>query len=127
MSPEQANPYRGFGKHGLQVWRDAKGRALIEVHSIAGMGHGTPIDARAVEGGSTAAPFMLDVGISSTLEIARSWGLAPVADVGAMKTRPASRSETLVNGTPTPKPANPSSKGIGKVIEDALRAAGLMK
>jgi poly(3-hydroxybutyrate) depolymerase len=131
--PEKPTHTGGSSKHGQQVWRDAKGRALIEVHSIAGMGHGTPIDARAVEGGSTATPFMLDVGISSTLEIARSWGLAPVADAAA-NARPASRSETRFNGTPdaaAPKlaspQATPGTKGIGKVIEDALRAAGLMK
>ena len=132
--PERPTDTGGSSKHGLQVWRDTTGRALIEVHSIHGMGHGTPIDASAVEGGSTAAPFMLDVGISSTLEIARSWGLAPVADVAALKPQPASRVETLANGTAgaaAPKPpagrTGPGTKGIGKVIEDALRAAGLMK
>jgi poly(3-hydroxybutyrate) depolymerase len=129
--PAQPTHTEASGKHGLQIWRDTKGRALIEVHSIAGMGHGTPIDARLVEGGSTIAPFMLDVGISSTLEIARFWGLAPVADAAGLKARPASRSETLFNAAttpkPTPQPVNPRSTGIGKVIEDALRAAGLMK
>jgi poly(3-hydroxybutyrate) depolymerase len=44
------------------------------------MGHGVPVhpggggDAEAR--GGTAAPFMLDVGISSTWHIARFWGLA---------------------------------------------------
>jgi poly(hydroxyalkanoate) depolymerase family esterase len=127
---EEPTHTEASNKHGVNVWRDAKGRALIEVHSIAGMGHGTPIDADAAEGGSMAAPFMLDVGISSTLEIARFWGLVPRADAAA-KARPTSRSETRVNGAPTPKPAankaDPGAKGIGKVIEDALRAAGLMK
>ena len=120
------------GKHTVQVWRDAKGRALIEAHSIAGMGHGTPIDARAVEGGSSAAPFMLDVGISSTLEIARFWGLAPTADAGETKARPATRTRMHApanRAAAAPKPATQRTNvtGIGKVIEDALRAAGLMK
>ena len=75
----EAIPYRGFEHAWPSGWRDTKGRALIEVHSIAGMGHGTPIDANAAEGGSAAGPFMLDVGISSTLEIARCWGIAPIA------------------------------------------------
>lgn len=35
------------------------------------MGHGTPIG----NGIGTAGPYMLDVGISSTREIARFWGL----------------------------------------------------
>jgi poly(3-hydroxybutyrate) depolymerase len=122
------------GKHTIRVWRDAKGRALIEAHSIAGMGHGTPIDARPVEGGSSAAPFMLDVGISSTLEIARFWGLAPLADAGEPKVRPANRTRIHApanRAAAAPKPASQrpetNAKGIGKVIEDALRAAGLMK
>ena len=94
------------------------------------MGHGTPIDASAAEGGSTAGPFMLDVGISSTLEIARSWGLARAQ---ASKARPAARIELPDDGFRSPQcrgpPSRPyaSAKGVGKVIEDALRAAGLMK
>ena len=120
------------GKHTVQVWRDAKGRALIEAHSIAGMGHGTPIDAHAVEGGSSAAPFMLDVGISSTLEIARFWGLAPLPMPVSTKTRPATRTRIHApanRAAAAPKPAAQPTNvtGIGKVIEDALRAAGLMK
>ena len=97
------------------------------------MGHGTPIDAHAVEGGSSAAPFMLDVGISSTLEIARFWGLAPAADAGETKTRPATRTRIYApanRAEAAPKPAandRHNVTGIGKVIEDALRAAGLMK
>ena len=133
--PEKPTHAEASSKHRAQVWRDAKGRALIEVHTIAGMGHGTPIDTRSVEGGSTAAPFMLDVGISSTLEIARFWGLATVANAGETRARPAARIEIPVHEDnaaaaapkPAPPPANPNPKGIGKVIEDALRAAGLMK
>ena len=71
--------------------KSGSGRALIDIHTIAGMGHGTPIDASAAEGGSTAGPFMLDVGISSTLELARSWGIAPIAQ--AAVSRPAARIE----------------------------------
>jgi hypothetical protein len=39
------------------------------------MGHGTPLDVQTGYGASGS--FMLDVGISSTVEIARSWGLVP--------------------------------------------------
>jgi poly(3-hydroxybutyrate) depolymerase len=64
--------------HERRSWRDLNGKTLIETHVISGMGHGTPIDTRAVEGRGIAGPFMLDVGISSTLQIANSWGLVPV-------------------------------------------------
>ena len=120
------------GKHGIQVWRDAKGCALIETHSIAGMGHGAPVDARSIEGGSIAAPFMLDVGISSTLEISRFWGLTPVADADENKAGPdaLTREPVAAHGAAVLRPAtqrtDASTKGITKVIQDALRAAGLM-
>ncbi|MDX3927376.1 MAG: PHB depolymerase family esterase [Shinella sp.] len=57
-------------------WRDADGRVLMEYHEIAGLGHGTPVERG--EGGGYALrkePFMLEAGFSSTLEIARGWGL----------------------------------------------------
>jgi hypothetical protein len=79
------------------------------------MGHGVP---REVEGecgcGETGA-FMLDAGISSTFHSARTWGLL---DPAVRKSRPADRS---VRSTP------PTHGRIGQVIDDALRAAGLMR
>ena len=58
-----------------RVWCDVNGRILIEEYSVAGMGHGTPIATKPPNNYGAAAPFMLDVGISSTFHIARSWGL----------------------------------------------------
>ena len=109
---------------------------------IAGMGHGTPLG----DGLGTPGPFMLDVGISSTLEIARFWGIAeenagtaramqPVPTANAAMPRAAPLPDTSP-GTPPPRPAaEPASSdepaphpgGVKKIIEDALRAAGLMR
>jgi feruloyl esterase len=53
-----------------------KGDVVVELYLIDGMGHGTPVrrtKAQASAGG--AGPFMLDVGISSSLHLAQSWGL----------------------------------------------------
>lgn len=44
----------------------------LELVTIAGLPHGTPIDSRDV---GQAAPFILDVGISSSRDIAQFWGL----------------------------------------------------
>ena len=44
----------------------------LELVTIAGLPHGTPIDSRDA---GQAAPFILDVGISSSRDIARFWGL----------------------------------------------------
>ncbi len=60
-----------------RVWRGSDGTPEIETWTIAGMGHGTPIDTR-LPGGGVAGPFMLDVGISSTAHIAAFFGLTGV-------------------------------------------------
>ena len=57
------------------VWRDDRGRPVIEQMLIPQLGHGTPIGAR--ESGALPSRYMLDVGLDSTLLISRGWGLAP--------------------------------------------------
>jgi feruloyl esterase len=56
-------------------WRDAAGAVVVEHYVIDGMAHGVPINARVDGLIGGPAPFMLDVGISSTFHIAKSWGL----------------------------------------------------
>jgi poly(hydroxyalkanoate) depolymerase family esterase len=111
-----------FGPHSRVVWRDAHGTDVIALHRISGMAHGTPVDASS--GYGSAAPFMLDVGVSSTVEIARSWGLAASFE----------RRERQHPMEPDEKPAahrdppdSESGNSIHSVIESALRSAGLMK
>ena len=55
-----------------RVWRDAKGREVVEAHLVPGIRHGAPVDPGQ---GGAAGPFMLDAGISSTRHIAAFWGL----------------------------------------------------
>ena len=125
-----------------QVWHDTDGRPAVEVHLIAGMGHGTPLD-----GGDLGrpAPFMLDVGVSSTREIAQFFGLAEGRAVAARDATPAVAGSTaprvlpapgpVVAPPPPPRPDSgaPSGEhgrqptGVRKIIEDALRTAGLMR
>ena len=104
--------------HPHRVWRGRDGRVAVESHVIAGMGHGTPLDT--AECGAAGA-FMLDVGTSSTLRIAESWGLV-LARENRVR-RPAPQATVL---HPIPQPAA-ASAGVGRVIEDALRSAGLMR
>ena len=76
-----------------RIWPDGDGRALVAFHEIHGMGHGTPV--MAGEGGGYAAsaePFMLEAGFSSTLEIAKEWGLT--------------RKWKRPDAAPTPNPAH---------------------
>lgn len=70
------------------VWRNAAGEAMIEQVTVVGMGHGTPV-APGREGGGTAGPFLLDVGIASTRHIAAFWGLIEAQDSAAdVRTQP---------------------------------------
>ncbi|MEP9388998.1 PHB depolymerase family esterase [Mesorhizobium sp. KR9-304] len=126
------------GRISRRVWNDAGGEALLELNMIAGMGHGTPLG----DGIGQAGPYMLDVGISSTLEIARFWGIANdrgTARAGAAETsRKGMSSQSTGPGAEEAagkilrQPAAPQAPsrdphGVRKIIEDALRAAGLMR
>lgn len=98
------------------VWRNAASVPVVELVTVSGMGHGTPIDG---EDGSTAAPFMLDVGIGSSARIAEFWGIADAATARATGPRAA---------TPRPDtPRHPGSRDVGTLINDTLRSVGLIK
>ncbi len=142
---DEASTYsKSAGKHSKQVWRDVAGEAMIEVNTIAGMGHGTPLG----DDLGAPGPYMLDVGISSTLEIARFWGIAETVGksaavrsgsvAGASERRPAhshvadmekakTRSPEPTAVPQLPRHTTSDAPGVKKIIEDALRAAGLMR
>jgi poly(3-hydroxybutyrate) depolymerase len=112
-----------------RVWCDPAGRPLIEEYSITGMGHGTPLATHGDDAVGEAGAYMLEAGISSTRHIAAFWGLT---EAFAGETMPADaapgvlvpfESATRVRANAVPTPAT----GVSKVIEDALRAAGLMR
>lgn len=122
------------GVHGIEVkaaqiekvdgqtratWTDATGREVIDHFRISGMGHGTPLDTASGYGQST--PYMLDVGISSTVHIARNWGLIPSFERRAAPTM----AENL--NAPSGRHSHTGTGGIREIIEGALRSAGLMK
>ena len=102
--------------HARRRWRDATGRVVIEQHMIAGLGHGTPIATAGDEACGTPGPFMLDAGISSTYRIAASWGIVPPMAPARAKSAAAA-----------PGPVRAARLDPGKVIDDALRAAGLIR
>ncbi|MBY5369716.1 PHB depolymerase family esterase [Rhizobium leguminosarum] len=110
-----------IGQHQRKVWTDADGVEVIELYAIAGMGHGIPLDVGTGYGAS--GPFMLDVGISSTVEIARSWGLVPSFE----KRRNAKVSAAQPESAADPYGTGSDRGGIQKIIEDALRSAGLLR
>jgi len=98
-------------------WSDAAGTDVVTVYTIDRMAHGTPI--HAASGYGTAAPFMLETGISSSEIIAASWGITPSF---SRRHRPPDAAAPNVH---TPKPH--AASGIQATIENALRSAGLLK
>jgi len=118
-----------------EVWGDHVQGPVVELHRIAGLGHGAPLITTGEAGLGTAAPFMLESKVSSTLEIAEFWGLAALPGYVAPGALAVAATATL-HSLPEPKgigakvmesvsvhvPAN-----VQDVIAKALRAAGLMK
>lgn len=100
------------GKLRSRVWRAADGSALIEEHRVVGMGHGAPVGTQGATACGAAMPHMLDVGISSTWQIAQGWGLLD----GAERPRAAATAA-----------AAPAMPNVQATIEAALRSAGLMR
>ena len=132
---------RTEGRDTVSTWRDATGRVTVERHIIAGMGHGAPLSpGEAANQCGVAGPFLLDVGLSSTLRIAESWGLTepgaiPAAARPAMARRDAgyvvtvdaagdARVEANAPAEHEPQPsALPGSRGPGDIVQDALALA----
>lgn len=107
--------------HQREVWSDADGRDLVEKYDVRGMGHGTPIDTRGSDACGTAGPHMLEANICSTRRIAAFWGLVDESSASRDLGRPHFR---FVPGPE--EDSTPPIVGVQAVIENALRAAGLM-
>jgi feruloyl esterase len=141
--------------HSRRVWNDVNGEAAIEAFFIANMSHGVPL-ATGVgsEQCGTVGPFFLDVGISSTEQIARFWGLAEeryetreLDAAGVLARTPESLSRDEVAAPqwpfvpnreiaaafkaadlPVPEILDRSkTHDPGTIIEAALKAAGLLR
>jgi len=105
------------------TWRDSAGGVMIERYDIAGMGHGTPLGTRGDAACGQPGAHMLEAGICSTGRIAASWGLTK----GAARVEASHRPAPAAKRAPRRRAAVPVARGVGAVIEDALRAAGLMR
>jgi poly(hydroxyalkanoate) depolymerase family esterase len=103
-----------------RAWTDASGQILLEDYVVTGMAHGTPLRPGSGEGESgQAGAHMLDVGLSSTDRIAAFFGIAP---------EPAVRPERMHAQASVEREAQAApANDVQGVIENALRAAGLMR
>lgn len=134
---EEAAPVvtRGPGSE-HRTWRAPDGGHLVEEWRIIAMGHGVPLDPSGPDRLGVAGPYMLDVGISSTARIARSWGLVTrevAVDLPVQRNESPSPVQTpagqiggrSLGDRVAPPAAAPGT--IQQTIERALRSAGLMR
>jgi len=102
-----------------RTWTGPDGKPLVEEWTITGLGHGVPIDPHGPDGLGAAGPHMIDVGVASTARLARDWGLIPAASAQMERAAPRPGARKV-------DPA-PVASGVQATIEQALRAAGLMR
>jgi poly(hydroxyalkanoate) depolymerase family esterase len=125
-----------------EIWLSEAGEELLESYTISNMAHGTPLGTGESEGACGApGPFLLPVGISSSYHIAKFFGIVPYAsfskpsDSSRKDVKPYSAPPERVlegeilsnNELPRSPPRAKHPVSIGAVINDALRAAGLIK
>ncbi|WP_454718827.1 extracellular catalytic domain type 1 short-chain-length polyhydroxyalkanoate depolymerase [Caulobacter segnis] len=118
------------------IWCSADGDTALELNVVRGLGHGTPLSTKGPHDVGKVAPYMLEAGVSSSLEIARFWKIDAPRAAGDV-----SPSRSLEPApTPAPDPIEPASLGqevmkalgqvppsVQDVIAKALRGAGLLK
>lgn len=131
QAEEGASGSAAAGPRSVRTWRSASGEPVVELHRISGMGHGAPLSCTGEEEACGAAgAFLLDVGVASSLELARSWGLAGQRATRAAQPQPQPRPQAP-SSPPRREPAPGAGGGarvdVGEVITKALRSAGLMK
>lgn len=136
-SPEVARQ----GNRTRSIWRGGAGGSTVELNIVHGLGHGTPLSTKGHGDVGKPAPYMLEAGLSSTLEIAAFWGLS-TGDAAARKPAPDPVATPADDAQPRPSPeARPTGVAaqvldavsghvppqVRDVIAKALRSAGLMR
>jgi poly(hydroxyalkanoate) depolymerase family esterase len=112
--------------HRHEEWSDSQGRMRVERYDLRGIGHGTPLNTRDDDACGISGPHMLEANICSTRQIASTWGL-----VKGRTQENSARKPEIVHSPQSPSQTAPfslpDSTGVEGVIENALRAAGLMR
>ena len=142
VSPSLKSTVDGFPR---EVWINDAGEDLVEAYAITDMAHGTPLATGEIEGAvGSPGPFLLPVGISSSYHIAKFFGITVVRadrNVPPEKDLPKIPSpssnptaEPVLEGEildkddePIRAESAPPRPDIGAIINNALRAAGLIK
>ncbi len=120
------------------VWLDGRGVPAVELFVLHGLGHGTPLDALGPQGCGAAGPFLLDVGVSSSVQIAKFWGVArSMPETASKPSRPEPQRPRAASANAAPKPdvatpfppppwRRPQLKA-GGALKSVLKAFGLRR
>jgi poly(hydroxyalkanoate) depolymerase family esterase len=103
--------------HDRLTWTSTHGEPVVEQILLEGLAHGTPLAVGGVDGCGSAGAFLIEAGVSSSLEIARFWGIA-------------GERRAVSNDTPPPRQQPPEPMlgvDLHGVIHRALVAAGLAR
>ncbi len=117
------------------IWRSANGETVLELNIVRGLGHGTPLSTKAADDVGKVAPYMLEAGVSSSLEIVRFWKIDATGADAAHVPRSAALDQRTVAGRVEHPDLGQSlmqalvqvPTGVQDVIAKALRTAGLLK
>jgi hypothetical protein len=107
----------------------------MERFVIHGLGHGTPLATLGPDGCGATGPFLLEAGVSSSLQIAKFWGVANVVNEAASTSARAEPKPRAASAKPQPKPElvqpfasspwrAPQPK-TGRTLKSVLKALGL--
>jgi poly(hydroxyalkanoate) depolymerase family esterase len=105
------------------VWLSLEGKPVVELHRIAGLGHGAAVKAGGANGCGHSSRFTPEMGISSSFEIALGWGLVERATEHGPSVAPSGTDD----GVDRTRAAASPTDSVTQVINDALRAAGLLR
>lgn len=131
-APHRVEPHV-FGTR--SVWCSTTGETMLELNLVRGLGHGAPLSTQGDDALGAIAPFMLEAGVSSSLEIARFWGIdgssraasAPSASGSVARSTASAGKEENPLGRAVMGAVSAVPTGVQETIAKALRAAGLLK
>jgi feruloyl esterase len=106
------------------AWLDGRGEPVVERFVIHGLGHGTPLATLGPEGCGEAGPFLLEAGVSSSLQIAKFWGVAQGVREAAPKPPP---KPDVVTPFPRPPLQMPQLKTGGMLKSVLMKALGMRR
>jgi feruloyl esterase len=105
--------------HRRSAW-SVNGEDVIELYALEGLGHGAPLSTLGEDGCGATGPFLLEAGVSSSLEMAKFWRIT-----SREPRRQAREIPIPINSSFGLKP--PIKLDVQSVINRALTAAGLLK